>query len=82
MNEAMQYLALGHNGILVLAKRGVIDKSQIPEFAPWRVSCAQLDSESVQNVVKTLRASGRLPKGDGQSISAVFSTQSNGLRPT
>ena len=62
MSQAMEYLGVGHNGILAFVRRGVIDKNQITEFAPWRVSRAQLDSEPVQRLLATLKRAGRLPK--------------------
>ena len=63
MNQAIEYLGVGHNGILALVRRGAIHKNQITEFAPWRVSRAELDSEPVQRLLATLKKIGRLPKG-------------------
>jgi hypothetical protein len=63
MNEAMAYLEISHNGLLALAKRGAISTNQITDFAPWRVSREELDSEPVQRLVQALKETGRLPKG-------------------
>ena len=63
MNQAQTYLGIGHSGILALARAGAISKNQITEFAPWRVSRKELDSEYVQHMVRVLKATGRLPKG-------------------
>ncbi len=63
MNEAIAYLGIGHNGLLGLVKRGVISRNQITEFAPWRVSRAELDSEPVERLIRILKETGRLPRG-------------------
>jgi len=63
MSETIAYLGVGHNGLLGLVKRGVISRNQISEFAPWRVSRAELDSEPVQSLVRGLKETGRLPRG-------------------
>jgi len=63
MSETIAYLGVGHNGLLGLVKRGVISRNQISEFAPWRVSRAELDSEPVQSLVRVLKETGRLPRG-------------------
>ena len=58
-----EYLGIGHNGVLALARRGAITPNQITDFAPWRVSRAEVDSETVQGLVKILKENGRLPRG-------------------
>ena len=63
MNEAMAYLGIGHNGLMGLVKRGVISPNQLSDFAPWRVSRSELDSEAVQTLVRLLKEKGRLPRG-------------------
>jgi hypothetical protein len=63
MNEVCEFLGVGHNALLGLVKRGAISPNQITEYAPWRVSRAQLVSERVQCLVKTLKKTGRLPRG-------------------
>ena len=65
MTEAITHLGIGHNGIVTLAKRGIISANQITEYAPWKVSKAELDSEPVQAVLKTLKETGRVPRGGG-----------------
>jgi DNA invertase Pin-like site-specific DNA recombinase len=63
MNQAADYLGISKNGLLALVRIGVISKNQITDFAPWRVSREQLDSEEVQNLVHVLKTTGKLPKG-------------------
>ncbi len=63
MKEATAYLDISRNGLLGLVKMGAISKNQITDFAPWKVSRAELDSDCVQGLVKTLKETGRLPKG-------------------
>lgn len=63
MNEVMAYLGISHNGVLGLVRRGVISSNQITDFAPWRVSRKELDSEHVQRFVRVLKETKRLPKG-------------------
>ncbi|MFT5154831.1 MAG: hypothetical protein ACI841_004839 [Planctomycetota bacterium] len=63
MNQVMDYLDIGHNGVLGLVRRGAIKTNQITDFAPWRVSREQLDSDEVQHLVKVLKQKGRLPRG-------------------
>ncbi len=63
MKETTQYLGVGHNGLLGLVKRGVVSPNQLTEFAPWRVSRNELDSEPVQSLVRILKTTGRLPRG-------------------
>jgi hypothetical protein len=62
-NEAMEYLGISKNALLALVRRGVLSSNQITDFAPWRIPREQLDSKPVQRLVKTLKESGRLPKG-------------------
>jgi DNA invertase Pin-like site-specific DNA recombinase len=63
MKEATAYLNISRNGLLGLVKMGAVSKNQITEFAPWKVSKAELDSDYVQGLVQTLKETGRLPKG-------------------
>ena len=65
MNEAAACLSIGHNGLLGLdlERLGAISRNQITDFAPWRVTRKELDSEEVQHLVRHLKAFGRLPRG-------------------
>ncbi len=63
MNEAVAYLGISFNGVRALESMGAISKNQITDFAPWRVSRKELDSERVQCLVRILKATGRLPSG-------------------
>ncbi len=62
-NEAAKYLGVSRNVLRTLARRGVIATNQVTEFAPWRISKSDLDSDQVQWLVKELKRIGRLPKG-------------------
>jgi DNA invertase Pin-like site-specific DNA recombinase len=63
MSQAMEHLGVSHNCMLALARKGLVSPNQITDFAPWRVSKEELDSERVQAAVRLLKDTGRLPKG-------------------
>ena len=63
MNDAAAYLGISRNGLLGLERLGAISRNQITDFAPWRISKAELDSKRVQGLVSYLKRFGRLPKG-------------------
>ena len=63
--QARGYLGIGYNGLMALIRRGVIHTNQVTDFAPWRLSRAELDSEDVQSLVAVLKATGRLPTEGG-----------------
>jgi DNA invertase Pin-like site-specific DNA recombinase len=63
MSEAAAHLGISRNGLLGLERIGALSRNQVMEFAPWRVERKQLDSERVRALVRTLKATGRLPKG-------------------
>ncbi len=63
MSESTKYLGVGYNGLLGLVRLGAVSRNQITEFAPWRVSRAELDSDRVQSLVRALKTTGRLPRG-------------------
>jgi hypothetical protein len=63
MNDAAAYLGISRNGLLGLERLGAVSRNQVTDFAPWRVSKAELDSERVQRLVAHLKRLGRLPKG-------------------
>ncbi|MFQ5473149.1 MAG: recombinase family protein [Dehalococcoidia bacterium] len=62
-SEALAYLDISRNAFLALVRRGVVAPNQITDFAPWKVSKSELDGEPIQAMVRTLKATGRLPKG-------------------
>ena len=72
MNEAIKYLGIGHNGLLGLVKRGAISPNQLSEFAPWRVSRTELDSDRVQSLLRVLKKTGRLPRGGSPKGQLTF----------
>ena len=63
MNQVQEHLGIGHNAVLALVRRGAITPNQITDFAPWRVSPADVDSEEVRRLVRVLKERGRLPRG-------------------
>lgn len=71
--QAREYLGIGYNGLLGLIRLGVIHTNQVTDFAPWRIPRKELDSEVVQDLVQTLRATGRLPAwGSPQTQTRLF----------
>jgi hypothetical protein len=63
--QARDYLGVGYHGLTVLIRRGAIRTNQVTDFAPWRISRAELDSERVQRLVRALKKAGRLPAEGG-----------------
>jgi len=59
--QAAKHLGISRNGVLGLIRIGAVNKNQITDFAPWRLSRAELDSEKVQKLVRCLKTNGRLP---------------------
>jgi DNA invertase Pin-like site-specific DNA recombinase len=78
--QARGYLGIGYNGLLALIRRGAIHTNQVTDFAPWRLSRAELDSPQVRALVATLKSAGRLPPQEGsphgqEDLFAVKSTR-------
>jgi DNA invertase Pin-like site-specific DNA recombinase len=63
--QARDYLGIGYHGVTALIRRGAIHTNQVTDFAPWRISRAELDSERVQYLVRVLKKTGRLPPEGG-----------------
>ena len=63
MSETCAYLDVSRNALLGLVRRGAVSPNQVTDFAPWRVSRQELDSDRVQRLVRVLKQTGRLPKG-------------------
>lgn len=63
--QARNYLGIGYHGLTALVRLGAIHTNQVTDFAPWRISRTELDSESVQALVKVLKRTGRLPTEGG-----------------
>ena len=76
--QARDYLGVGYNGLKALVRRGVIHTNQVTDFAPWRLSRAELDSEPVQQLVAVLKTTGRLPRqgGSPQTQQQLFPAKS------
>src|SRR6185436_1167698 len=63
--QARQHLGVGYTGLMALVRRGVVHTHQVTDFAPYRISRAELDSEPVQSLVRALEATARLPPPRG-----------------
>jgi DNA invertase Pin-like site-specific DNA recombinase len=63
--QARDYLGIGYHGLTALVRRGAIQTNQVTDFAPWRISRAELDSDHVQTLVQALKATGHLPPEGG-----------------
>lgn len=63
--QAREYLGVGYHGLMTMVRRGIIHTNQVTDFAPWRLSRTELDSEPVQAFVKILKATGRPPSEGG-----------------
>jgi len=76
--QARDYLGIGYHGLTALVRRGAIHTNQVTDFAPWRISRTELDSESVQALVKVLKRTGRLPTegGSPQNQLQLFTVKS------
>jgi hypothetical protein len=59
--QAREYLGISWNALQTLVRRGVVKTNQVTDFAPWRLSRTQLDSDDVQRLVAALKETGRLP---------------------
>jgi len=66
-NQAMAYLGISRHGLEALIRAGVVTKRQVTDFAPWMISRSELDSEAVQEVVRVLKTTGRVPTKGGCS---------------
>ena len=60
--QAAQYLGISRNGLTGLLRVGAIHMQQLTDFAPWKISKAELDSDRVQKMVHVLKATGRVPR--------------------
>jgi DNA invertase Pin-like site-specific DNA recombinase len=67
MRQVQDYLAISHNAVQALARRGALTIRQITDFAPWRVPREQVESREVRRLVAGLKKTGRLPRGDPQN---------------
>jgi len=63
MSQVRSHLEISCNALLGLVRRGAVVPNQITEYAPWRVSRRELDSDRVRSLVRVLKETGRLPKG-------------------
>jgi hypothetical protein len=63
--QAREHLGVGYTGLMALVRRGVVHTHQVTDFAPYRISRAELDSEPVQSLVRVLESTGRLPPVGG-----------------
>ena len=63
MNQTRKHLEISQNALLGLIRCGAVTPNQITEYAPWRVSSEELDSERAHSLVRVLKETGRLPRG-------------------
>jgi hypothetical protein len=76
--HAREYLGVGYHGLTSLIRCGAISTNQVTDFAPWRISRAELDSERVQRLVRALKKTGRVPSegGSPQDQGSLFPEKS------
>lgn len=74
--QARDYLGIGYHGLTALIRRGAIHTNQVTDFAPWRLSRAELDSELVQSLVAALKRNGRLRGESPQKQRSLFAEKS------
>jgi DNA invertase Pin-like site-specific DNA recombinase len=75
MKAVQEYFGISSSGVEGLARLGAITPNQITEFAPWRIPRAEVESEHVNELVRVLKQTGRLPKGgSAQSQPGLFDT--------
>jgi DNA invertase Pin-like site-specific DNA recombinase len=60
LGQAARYCGISHKSVQKLAVSGVLEKSQIVPFAPWEIRKSDLDSPTIQRIIKNLRATGKL----------------------
>jgi DNA invertase Pin-like site-specific DNA recombinase len=80
--QARDYLGVGYHGLTALVARGAIHTNQVTDFAPWRISRAELDSDYVQYLVAVLKRTGKLPPEEGspQLQAELFTEKSTETR--
>ena len=63
--QVMALLCISRNGVLGLLRIGALHNHQITDFAPWRIQRSEVESETVANLVRYLKQTGRLPPKGG-----------------
>lgn len=63
--QAATYLDVSRNALRGLIREGYVHMQQVADFAPWRISKTELDSESVRAAIATLRVTRRIPSIGG-----------------
>jgi DNA invertase Pin-like site-specific DNA recombinase len=63
--QVMDRLDISRNGVLGLLRIGALHNHQVTDFAPWRITRAEVDSETVKKLVSYLKRTGRLPRKGG-----------------
>ena len=73
--QAAAHLGISRNGLIGLIRAGAVTKHQVTDFAPWRISKAELDSSHVQELVRALKETGRIPQKGGcpEGQTSIFS---------
>lgn len=60
--QAAEYLGISRHGLEGLLRLGALHNMQITDFAPWRLSRQEVESEQVQELVAYLKSNGRFPR--------------------
>jgi DNA invertase Pin-like site-specific DNA recombinase len=65
LNEAARLCGVSHRTIERLVDAGLLKREQAAPRAPWRIRRADLDAETIRNIVERLRRTGKLilPRG-------------------
>jgi len=77
LGQAARYCGISHKSIQKIVAHGILEKNQIVPWAPWEIKKSDLDSLGIQNIVKHLRATGKLIL-DGIESSNQLSFINNG----
>jgi DNA invertase Pin-like site-specific DNA recombinase len=67
LGKAARYCEISHKSIQKMVAHGLLPMTQIVPWAPWEIRKSDLDSPPIQNIVKRLRATGKLTIGDADS---------------
>ena len=60
LGRATRYLGVSQTTIKRLVASGALKKEQVVPWAPWEINRADLESEKIKRVVRTLRETGKL----------------------
>jgi DNA invertase Pin-like site-specific DNA recombinase len=60
LNEAARLCGVSHRSIERLVEAGVLKREQAAPRAPWEIRRSDLEAEPIQNIIATLRRTGKL----------------------